>query len=203
MAAVRRRRADHWLLMQARRFGFGRNPLRRRVDRIESVIVLGAVLASLLVVPGAAALGTAVRNAGEASAAQRRVGLTEVQARALDDTVLADPGLPAVLRVPVRVGWTDPNGWPREGTAYAPAGTRKGTELTIWMDAAGTIVTPPRSPDDSSAIGVGAGVSAVLVGWLLVFGLARLLLVPLNRRRSREWEREWAQVAPRWRHPHG
>ncbi|MDX6239579.1 MAG: hypothetical protein QOG10_4394, partial [Kribbellaceae bacterium] len=40
MKTAQDRRGELWVLMQLRRFGFGRrNPLRRRVDRIESTVV--------------------------------------------------------------------------------------------------------------------------------------------------------------------
>jgi hypothetical protein len=60
MSTTRQRRAELSVLMWCRRFGFGRNPLRRRVDRIESAFLLSALVAALLVVPAAAALGTTV-----------------------------------------------------------------------------------------------------------------------------------------------
>ncbi|MEJ1109559.1 MULTISPECIES: hypothetical protein [unclassified Kribbella] len=65
MSTTRQRRAELLVLMWCRRLGFGRNPLRRRVDRIESTFLLSALVAGLLVVPAAAALGTTAwaRNA--------------------------------------------------------------------------------------------------------------------------------------------
>ena len=86
MSIGRSRSGEPWVLMRARRLGYGRNPLRRRVDRIESAIVFGAVLAALLMIPIAAATGTAVRNASEQTAAHRRAVLIQVQARTLEDT---------------------------------------------------------------------------------------------------------------------
>jgi hypothetical protein len=42
-----------------------------------------------------------------------------------------------------------------------------------------------------------------MMSWLLIAGLARLAVVPLDRRRMRDWEREWEQVAARWRQSQG
>jgi hypothetical protein len=189
-----------WVLMKARRFGFGRHPLRRRVDRIESAIILAAVLVALLMIPVAVALGTSVRDSSEQAAAQRRATLTEVQARTLEDAATAVVGGSGVVTAWVRVAWTDSVGLPREGYAGAMHGTKKGSEVTIWLDRSGAITTPPRRAGDSEAVGGAVGLSAGMLSWLLIAGLARLAVARLDRRRMRDWEREWEQVAPRWRH---
>ena len=46
--ASHQRQGELWMLMQLRRLGLRRNPLRRPVDRLESVLLLGALLAALL-----------------------------------------------------------------------------------------------------------------------------------------------------------
>jgi len=40
----------------------------------------------------------------------------------------------------------------------------------------------------------------VLGSWLALWGLFALSQLPLNRRRSRDWDAEWDTVAPRWLH---
>lgn len=191
---------QEWVRRQVRSLGFGRNPLRRGVDRIESMIVLIVVLAGLLMVPAGVALGGAVRGASEHAAAQRRAALTEVPARTLADSEQIPAGLGQVLSR-VHVGWTDANGVVHEGWTLVSIGVRSGTDMTIWLDQSGAIVAPPSPPDDSAALGGAVGLTAVLAGWMLLAGLNRLALVPLNRRRSRDWEREWEQLDRRRRHP--
>ena len=201
MAAAWGRSGEEWVLRAARRFGLGRNPLRRRVDRIESLIVLCAVLLGLLIVPAAAALGTAVGHASERAAEQRRASLTQVQARTLESTDPVVTEVPGAYSSRVKVGWTDPAGWPHEGSMSMPAGTRAGTPVTIWLDNSGAIAPPPRTASDSNAMGGAIGLSAAMISWLVLAGLTRLAVALLDRRRIRDWEREWAHVAPRWRHP--
>ena len=135
MAAARGGSGEEWVLRLARRLGLGRNPLRRRVDRIESLIVLCAVLAGLLIVPAAAALGTAISHASERAAEQRRATLTQVQARTLESTDPVVGDVPGAYSALVKVGWTDPAGWPHEGSLSLPAGTRAGSPVTIWLDS--------------------------------------------------------------------
>ncbi|TCO47135.1 hypothetical protein EV646_106375 [Kribbella antiqua] len=195
------RKGELWVLMQARRLGFGRSPLRRRVDRLESAIVWGAVLAALLMIPTAAAIGTAVRNASERSAADQQAVLTQVRAQTLENSEPVTADVPASYTSLVKVGWTNQAGQSQEGRASVPAGTKQGTELTVWLDSSGAITTSPRRPGDSKAIGGAVGLSVAMLSWLVLAGLARLAAVPLNRRRYDDWAREWELVAPRWRHP--
>ncbi len=203
MSIGQNRSGERWVLMQARRLGFGRSPLHRTVDRIESAIILCAVLVALLITPVAAAVGTAVRNASEHAAAQRRAVLSQVQARTLENTESALPDAPGQVTSRVRVAWTDPAGWPREGRTNVAIGTKKDTEVTVWLDGSGAITAPPRPAGDSAAVGGAVGLSLAMMSWLLIAGLARLSVVPLNRRRMRDWEREWEAVATRWRHRQG
>jgi hypothetical protein len=203
MSIAQNRAGELWVLMQVRRLGIGRNPLRRRVDRLESMVLLGAVLAALLMIPVAAALGTSVRNSSENAAAQRRAVLTQVQARTLENTETVVPEAVGQVTSRVRVAWIDPAGSPREGHTNVAIGTNQGTEVTVWLDGSGAITSPPRPAGDSAAIGGAVGLSVAMMSWLLIAGLARLAVVPLNRRRMRDWEREWEQVAARWRQSQG
>lgn len=203
MTSTGSRNGELWVLMQARRLGIGRSPLRRRVDRIESAIVLGSILVALLMIPVSAAIGTSVANASERGAAERRASLTQVRARTMTATETSVPQAPGQLGSRVQVTWTDPAGWPHEGRTTVPIGTKKGSEITLWLDGSGTITTPPRPPGDSAALGGAAGLGAAMVSWVLIAGLARLAVVPLNRRRLREWDRAWAETAPRWRQSQG
>ena len=203
MSSTGSRNGELWVLMQARRLGFGRNPLRRGVDRMESAIVLGSILVALLMIPGSAAIGTAVRNASERGASERRATLIQVQARTVASTETAVPGAPGQVASRVRVSWIDSAGWPHEGLTSVPIGTKQGSEITIWLDRSGAITKPPREPGDSAAIGTAVGLSSAIMSWLLIAGLARLAVVPLNRRRLREWDRAWAETAPRWRQSQG
>jgi len=117
------RNGELWVLMQARRLGLGRSPLRRRVDRLESAIVWGAVLAALLMIPAAAAIGTAVRNASERSAAEQQAVLTQVRAQTLESSEPVVAEVPAAYSSLVKVGWTDLAGVSREGQTSVLAGT--------------------------------------------------------------------------------
>lgn len=200
MAAAPRRTGES-LVLRLWRFWCGRNPLRRRVDRIESVIVMVGVLVALLVVPLAAAVGTAVGHASDRSWTERRDALTQVRAELLEDTDAIVTEVPSAYKISAKVGWTDSEGWPHEGRASVLTGTKKGAEVTVWIDGSGAIVPAPPDPSHGKTVGTAIGISAALMGWLLLAGTARLAVVPLNRRRLRDWEAEWEHVEPRWRNP--
>ncbi|TCM37263.1 hypothetical protein [Kribbella sp. VKM Ac-2568] len=185
---------------QVRRFGFGRTPLRRTVDRVETAILLVAGLIAVLVVPAAMAVGTAASDASKDAAAQRRAVLTETPAQTLSDAGSWAGAMPGQTMAPVLVAWTDTAGKSLEGWTYAMLGTKSGSEVTIWLDRSGAIVTPPRQPADSEAIGTLAGSAAAMAAWLTLIGLTRLAVVRLDRRRARDLDREWERIAPRWRH---
>lgn len=197
MSTAEQRRTELWAVMQLRRLDLRRNPLRRRVDRTESLLLLATLFAALLLVPAAAALGTAVASASEESAAARRAELRPIQARTLEDTASAVPSAPGQIASRVRATWTDESGFPREARTDVVIGTKGGSAVTIWLDPAGAVAVPPRQPADSAALGAGAGIIAVMLGWPLLRGLFRLLRVPLDRKRARDWEREWTEISPR------
>jgi hypothetical protein len=78
------------------------------------------------------------------------------------------------------------------------AGTKAGSEVTIWIDADGNKVPPPASTSDALLAGIGAGATVLVVTWsglvLLVAGARRVL----DRRRLGLWEAEWRQVERTW-----
>jgi hypothetical protein len=199
MKTAQDRRGELWVLMQLRRLGFGRrNPLRRRVDRIESTVVLFAVLAGLVAVPAGAAFGTWVREQSEQHAAQQRSVLQPVQARTAEDAPVGMPDVPGEGASKSRVVWQVSDGSLREGRAEVPLGTKANTELTIWLDRSGAIAAAPRPAGDSAALGGGAGLAAVMGSWFLLWLLVLAARLPLERRRMREWQADWERVAPLW-----
>jgi hypothetical protein len=188
------RRGELWVLMQLRRFGFGRNPLRRRVDRIESIVVLLAVFAGLVAVPAGAAFGTSVRERSELHAAQQRSVLHPAQARTIEDAPTGTPDVPGDVISRSRVVWQDSAGSVREDVAEVSLGTRANTELTIWLDRSGAITAAPRPAGVSAALGGGVGLAAVMGSWFFLWLLVLAVRLRLERRRMLEWQDDWIRV---------
>jgi hypothetical protein len=180
-----------------RRFMLGSGPLKRTSDTVESVSRVVVLLVVLLSVPGALAVGTAVRSDLAATARQQAEERTRVTAVVTADAVAPADASPRT-RVPVPARWTSPGGEPVEGEVPARPTTRTGDTLTLWTTADGRRSDEPMTPAEvrrSTLVLVGAGwtgsVGAVV---LLHTALCRLL----DRLRDRRWTREWARVEPTW-----
>jgi hypothetical protein len=187
-----RKRITRWI-------GADRNPLRRPIDRFESVVRILLVLAFLV---GAPLLGPAThRLADVAGVAQvrREVSWRQVEA------VLQRPsprqfygyGSLATFWVPGR--WRAPSGANRHGLVPAKSGDPAGSKVRVWVDWAGRVTN--RHPmtigmvrTRSVLLGLGSVVGLALA-LLLLAGLTKLLL---NRRRMLYWGIEWACFRPRW-----
>lgn len=198
MSSVKHRSGELWVLMQARRLGGRRNPLRRSTDRIETALLWCTLVAALLLIPVGAAVGTGVQNSLDASAARQRAVLHQVQARTLESSERQVPAVQGDVLSQVPVSYVDPQGVEQRRMTSVVIGTKAGAEVTIWLDRSGNIVRAPLATSDSAAFGGTAGVFTVFGGWLLLWGLFGLAGVPLDRRRSREWDAEWLAIAPRW-----
>jgi hypothetical protein len=198
MSTVRQRRGELWVLMQLRRFGFGHNPLRRRVDRIEAAVLISALVVALLAIPAAAILGTTVRDRSEDAAARQRAVIHQVQARTLEDTAEAVPSVSGQVVSQVRIAWSDASGLLRESRTDVLIGTRAGTPVTIWLDRSGALARAPREPGDSAALGAAVGLALPMLAWPFLWGTFWLVHHSLDRRRAEQWTREWKRVSARW-----
>lgn len=187
-----------WAARQVRRFGFGRNPLRRPSDRIEAALLVVFLIAGLLLVPIGAVIGTSVREAGEQRTAQQRDLLQQVKATTTEDAPALTGQEIGQLTWPVSVVWQDSAAGERRARADVVLGTKTGSEVTVWLDRSGRLVKPPRTAGDSAAIGGATGFGVVLAGWIVLGLLMAGAVRKLNQSRSRQWAAEWEQVAPRW-----
>ena len=185
----------------ARRFGFDRNPLRRRTDRIEAAIRLATMVLVLVAVPIAAiAIGRqayhlALRQAHVQQAAEHQV--TAVLLQQAQATGVPDP-YTSVQMTYVLARWQPPGQPPRSGQVLAPAGTRAGSTVTIWIDAPGAVASPPPDQRDIAGDVTIAIVMTGLVAGLLLLGSNALARRVLDRRRLSAWDAEWRATGPRW-----
>jgi len=182
------------ILAAARRLGLGNNPLRRHTDRVESLVLLGAIVIALV------GLGLGVAVGEHTADSQARQAAHEQATRHPAVAVLLEPAVtngrqPAAIRV--RARWKTPNG-SRVGTITVTADHPTGDRIPIWIDRAGKPVNEPIT--DASAVvnaisvGLGVGVTGLLVAWSVV----RLVRLRLDHGRYAEWERGWARVEPAW-----
>jgi hypothetical protein len=173
-----------------------RNPLRRRLDRVEGVVVGGLAVAFLAGAPIAtvAAWHVAYSYGARATHAQQA----------------AWHRVPAVLlaaaptygytgyQPEVRARWTAPDGARRTGTVPAQPGQRAGSTVMVWADAAGRLTGPPLQAQQARGQAFLAAVLApVLLGEMLL-AAGQLAHYLLGRRRLAAWDAEWRATGPQW-----
>ncbi|WP_257231565.1 hypothetical protein [Streptomyces sp. Rer75] len=177
----------------------GRNPLRRRTDRVQSWFSLLFLLVLVLGLPMAA-----VSAGNAAHASQMRVVHDQEAARHQITARLAEspPGGPGQseateLRM-AKVSWTGDDGARHAGVATVPGDADAGTEVRVWVGPDGDLAQPPTSPSTARTMGWFTGMlTAAAVAGAAFAGRARVRQV-LDRRRDAQWEAEWKVVEPAW-----
>jgi len=190
-----------WWTRCARWLGLDHNPLRRSADRLEVALRLIALIVILAGVPLASiGVGQAVYHAGLRQAQAERA--TEHQASAILTQPAPAHGSPDPYSGEelawVSARWVAPDGTIHYGPVLAAADARKGSTVTIWTDASGSVMDAPESHGDIvSNVFVGSASSGLLLTLVLVslHALGRRLL---DRRRLRAWGAEWRITGPRW-----
>ncbi|WP_433236367.1 Rv1733c family protein [Streptosporangium sp. CA-135522] len=173
---------------------FDGNPLRRRSDRIDTVIVLASLMIFIGCLWPAVALGRQVYANGLKA---ELVGPGHRQSVVAE---VVDPVQGTGWR-PRTVRWTTPQGSQRTSQVVLSPSTPAGSRTEVWIDGAGKPTTAPqrhvKTVTDAAVtmITVTGGAGAAL---LLCLAGARGLL---NRHRDAEWERAWALADQRWRRP--
>ncbi|MFJ4201162.1 hypothetical protein ACIP2Y_16230 [Streptomyces sviceus] len=172
-----------------------RNPLRRRSDVVEGWIVLAAWVLAVL---GGLFAGVGAGLAMEDGLAARRAALHTVSAVLTENAdrmaTVTTEGSAETVRAKVR--WSSPDGSTRTGLARVERGTAAGTSVTVWVDRSGEVVRAPLTAAEARLQSVLTGVLVAAGTAGLVLGGGRLALLRLERRRLRDWETEWARVAP-------
>ena len=185
----------------ARWLGFDRNPLRRRTDRIETVIRLAALILFLVGVPvvtytaGLQADHLALRQARAQQAADHEV--TAVLLNQAPPTGIPDP-YTSIQLTWVLARWQLPGGPVRTGEVLAAAGARAGSTVQVWVDRSGAITSSPPNERVIAGDVCVAAVTACLVACLLVLGSSALARRALDRLRLRAWDAEWRATGPLW-----
>jgi hypothetical protein len=186
------------IMRLVRRLGFGRNPLRRRVDRIQFAAGIAAALLILAALPLALSLGHDADQAGLTEGARESGSRTPVTAVLLADAPVSQDGADLVTPVLTPARWRAANGSERTGQVLAWPGAQAGAAQQTWIDAAGDVVSAPLTPQQAhwrgmltSALALGALGAALAV-------LLGILHWALNRRRYALWDREWRQFGPQW-----
>ncbi|WKN60903.1 hypothetical protein HJ581_0045475 [Rhodococcus opacus] len=180
---------------------WSRNRLMRRSDRYEATLVMLTTAVILLLIPVAAAFGTATHIRLEQQAQALRAGVHHVPAVLLEDTYLAPDSpeyalRPAGSQNTARARWTTPHG-ERTGAVPTDAPAKAGQTITIDVDGNLTGPIPDSRENTVLAVAAACGLWALAAGAVLLStALARRLF---TRNRLWRWEQEWTQfdIPPR------
>lgn len=174
--------ADQWWLRV-----LGRNPLIRRSDRIEALVVCLAVLLCVVAIPIAAAVGTAVHDVRMRYYAEQAQARHQVTATAGEDALVEFQ--PNHVSFSARTSWTFAGRKHADVVAWSDR-VKSGDQQTIWVNDAGDDVGPPPSPRQATSDGIGAAFAA----WSLVAAASAVSVYVVRRRLERwrfaQWDRE-------------
>ncbi|MGQ4386241.1 hypothetical protein ACN6LB_004235 [Streptomyces sp. SAS_270] len=168
--------------------------MRRRDDVVEGWVVLGVWTA---IAVGAPFVGTVCAHSTEDAFARQRADRHPVQAVLMDNTSSPVRAGWEGTRVRATVRWTA-DGTTRTDRTMLDAGHRVGSEVKVWVNGQGRLVTRPPSATESSVQADALGLLAATAFAAPVYAGGRVLRRQLDRRRIDEWGRAWDRVGPQW-----
>lgn len=188
-----------WLARLMRRLRFDRNPLRRGLDRAETIITAGLMAAFFAGAPfSAVAAGHWVHAAALSEQRAQLATWHQVPARLLKDAPADSyPGY-GTSDTAALARWTAPDGSRHTGFVPAAAGTRAGTTVSSWMDASGKLTGPPLQASQVADRSGLALIMAPLVPAVLLLAAWTLARRELDKRRSAAWDADWRATGPQW-----
>lgn len=179
--------------------GRERNPLLRRVDRIETAVMAALVVAFLAAAPLASIYAGRLADT-QGLREQRAEQAWQQEPATLQQSASAGLiGLDGAWSTAwVNARWPAPSGGHRTGRIAMPLNARKGEVVTVWVTPTGELTRPRLTGADvRDRIGF-----AVLLATLSVAAVELLIAVAiraaLSRRRLAGWENAWRAVEPKW-----
>jgi hypothetical protein len=175
------------------------NPLRRGVDKFESAMITGLIVAFLIAAPllaifAAAAVGAAGAREMAAESRWQRVPAV-LQQSAAEGTIGADGDWETAW---VRAQWAMPTGAKKTGQVAVALNAQAGQRVAVYVTPAGQLTHEPLTRAELAERTVMAAAAcpvALAVVLAIAIGVTRMLA---NRRRMASWAREWEATGPRW-----
>ena len=176
---------------------------RRSIDTIEDLVTWMLITLALLTAVLAATV--AARRYGEwmQRAEIETRERTQVQAVLLEPA----PQLFAVdsqgravrlLPAPVPIRYTAPDGTQQLAQAHVMGPRPAGVTVPMWLDRSGELTGAPTSGVDAVRHAAAGGLGVLAIGAAVLVCSGAAFRSELQRITMARWEREWAQVEPRW-----
>lgn len=175
------------------------NPLRRSVDRLESAVITGLIVAFLIIAPLLAIFAAGV--VGDAGTRQMRAEshwepVTAVLTQgAAQGTIGADGDWDTAW---VTAQWTTPAAVKGHGLVAVALNAHAGQRVSVWVTPRGQLTHQPLTRAEVTERTVLAAVACPAGLALLVAIAIGVTRVTVNRRRMACWAREWESAGPRW-----
>ncbi|AHH96943.1 hypothetical protein GCM10010174_73990 [Kutzneria viridogrisea] len=181
----------------ARTLGFDQNPLRRCVDRVDSLLI-GLTLVTALAIPvGGVLFGRQLLDYEAGLSAEQLATRTSVTAELV--TEADSHGMrPSEGSATARASWTAPDGTPHTGTVSVARGQHAGDRVSLWLDASGHVTGPPLRPGDATAVAVAVDLVLVIGAEAVLLVLFWLLRWPLDKWREHLWAVDWYRADTNW-----
>lgn len=176
------------------------NPLRRHLDRIETVLVLVVITGFAVAAPLAfRAAATSVYRITQREVASQNATLRQVPAVLMEEPFgTVTYGYASVSLPEAQARWTSPAGRQMTGVVSAPGGLHKGSTTLIWVDRSGQAADGPVPPSEAANRAAMAGIASIAVLVLLALGAGKLGRYALDRRRLAAWDADWRATGPLW-----
>jgi hypothetical protein len=159
--------------------------------------VLTVVALLLVVVAGVTEFATYGHEAEQAELQQ--ASRSQVRAVLLEDATvtLSEGGERMPERVPAR--WIDRDGREHTGPVLVQRSAPAGTEIDVWIDAAGEVTSRPGSALNAAVGGLVAAFGVLCAGGTLLVAAWLGVRRAIGLVNARRWEHEWDDVEPQWR----
>jgi hypothetical protein len=178
--------------------GCERNPLRRRVDDVETAIMTGLVVLFLVAAPLLGILTGRLADAAGIREQRAEQAWHPVQAVLEQSAAAGMIGQGDWGAAWVDARWSVPEGKPRTGVIAVPLTAKAGQRVTVWVTGTGQLTHPPLSRGEV----LDGMANAILVTVAGLGGLLALVAAitrsAINRRRMAGWARAWEITGPRW-----
>jgi hypothetical protein len=185
-------------IRRSRMFGWDRNPLRRRVDRVEAGMLAGLIMFFLIGAPVLVAGAGHLARAAGLRALRTQSTWSQVSAT-VPPSALNQSETPGQLdTVLLRGRWTAPDGRPRSGLIATSPGDAVGSTVRIWVSPSGSPTGAPRGRSELLGWTPIAEVGTALALAFIFFLAVRLQRWLFGRSRLARWHRAWKAQEPRW-----
>jgi len=161
----------------------GRNPLIRRTDRIEALVMLIVFVVSLLAVPVAGVAGALTYHARDRLYAQEALERHRVTA-VVTEAVTEDWGMTVV-----QANWPVGKG-ERVGTLELTDPAKAGDHVEVWLDRQGNQSLPPTARWSAVAEAFCTTILVLLAAAVTLVALAVAIRSRLDRARDAAWEHD-------------